>query len=89
VPAHLPEQQLTLLAERYRRYPGWIADPGKKPVVMACVDSITTRKLIWESQQDQAALFIDGRMQAEVMRILAHREGDDPQRYAASSVCRS
>ena len=80
----LPEQQMTLLAERYRRYPGWIADPGRKPVVMACVDNITTRKLIWESQQDQAALFIDGRMQAEVMRILAHREGDDPQRYAAS-----
>ncbi len=80
----LPELQLTLSAERYRRFPGWRANPGMKPVVMACVDSITTRKLIWESQQDHAALFLDGRMQAEVMRILAHDERMDPQRYAAS-----
>jgi len=80
----LPDMELTLLPERYRRFPGWSADAGRNPVVMACVDSITTRKLIWESQKGHAALFIDGRMQAEVMRILAQDERTDPQVYASS-----
>jgi len=80
----LPDMELTLLPERYRRFPGWSADAGRNPVVMACVDSITTRKLIWESQKGHAALFVDGRMQAEVMRILAQDERTDPQFYASS-----
>jgi len=39
--------------------------------VFACVDSITTRGLIWEAVRNQAAFFADGRMSAETLRVLA------------------
>ena len=39
-------------------------------VVFLCVDSITTRKFIWETIQNNVQLFTDGRMSAEVFRIL-------------------
>jgi hypothetical protein len=40
-------------------------------MVFCCVDSIATRKIIWESVRFRAALFLDGRMSAEVIRVLA------------------
>jgi sulfur carrier protein ThiS adenylyltransferase len=40
-------------------------------IVFCCVDSITTRRLVWEGLRQHAALFIDGRMTAEVIRVLA------------------
>lgn len=39
-------------------------------IVFCCVDSINTRKLIWEAVKDKVNCFIDGRMSAEVLRIL-------------------
>ena len=42
-----------------------------QPVVFCCVDSIATRRHIWNAVRDQAELFIDGRMAAEVARVLA------------------
>ncbi len=79
-----PSLALTVILDRFRRHPGWTADPGRIPVVMVCVDSIRTRKIIWESMQDHVALFVDGRMQAEVMRVLAQDERTDPQHYQDS-----
>ena len=38
--------------------------------VFCCVDSITTRKLIWDSIKDKVNFFVDGRMSAEVLRII-------------------
>lgn len=46
-------------------------DPDARPVVFACVDSITTRGVIWEAVKNPAAFFVDGRMSAEVIRVLA------------------
>jgi sulfur carrier protein ThiS adenylyltransferase len=40
-------------------------------VVVCCVDSITTRRMVWEAARGRAALFLDGRMAAEVVRVLA------------------
>ena len=40
-------------------------------VVFACVDSIQARRLIWESVRPEAAFFVDGRMSAEVIRVLS------------------
>jgi len=40
-------------------------------VVFCCVDSISTRRLVWESLRNDVALFLDGRMSAEVIRVLA------------------
>ncbi len=39
-------------------------------IVFCCVDSIDTRKTIFEQISNRADLFIDGRMSAEFMRIL-------------------
>ena len=40
-------------------------------VIFCCVDSIKTRKRIWESRQAQRSFFVDGRMAAEVIRVIA------------------
>jgi molybdopterin-synthase adenylyltransferase len=37
----------------------------------ACVDSIETRRLLWEAVRRRAGLFVDGRLSAEVVRVLA------------------
>ena len=47
-------------------------------VVFACVDSIETRRLIWESIKGSAGFFTDGRMSAEVLRVLT--ACDEPSR---------
>ena len=38
--------------------------------LFCCVDSIVTRRLIWDATKDLVAFFCDGRMTAEVLRIL-------------------
>jgi hypothetical protein len=50
-------------------------------VVFSCVDSIETRKLIWESVQQRTAAFFDGRMSAEVVRVLASANPTVDRRY--------
>ena len=40
------------------------------PVVFCCVDSIRTRRHIWNTVGERTALFIDGRMAAEVLRVI-------------------
>jgi sulfur carrier protein ThiS adenylyltransferase len=61
--------------ERFRRSSprtlAAFADPTVRPVVFCCVDSIATRQLVWEAVRPMAAFFADGRMSAEVIRILA------------------
>jgi hypothetical protein len=54
-----------IIPERFRRR----QEIGN--TVFACVDSIATRKILWESVRDRTSLFIDGRMAAEVLRVLA------------------
>jgi hypothetical protein len=39
--------------------------------VFACVDSIVTRGLVWEAVRGRAGFWADGRMSAEVVRVLA------------------
>ena len=39
--------------------------------VFLCVDSIQGRRLIWEVVREHAGFVIDGRMSAEVVRVLA------------------
>jgi len=40
-------------------------------VVFCCVDSVDIRRLIWEAVRDKSRIFIDGRMAAESLRVLA------------------
>lgn len=53
-------------------------------IVFACVDSIATRRLLWEAVRDRASLFIDGRMAAEVLRVLAVHDQASGQHYATT-----
>lgn len=66
-----PEVQIQTMPERFRRSMSFTSDAYRSTVLFCCVDSIVTRRLIWESVRSQAALFIDGRMSAEVIRVLA------------------
>jgi len=38
--------------------------------IFCCVDSIVTRKLIWDAVKDNVNFFVDGRMSAEVLRVI-------------------
>lgn len=55
-----------------------------QPIVFACVDSITARGLIWEAVKHTAAFFVDGRMSAEVIRVLAVKEPATDRHYAST-----
>jgi sulfur carrier protein ThiS adenylyltransferase len=50
-------------------------------VVFCAVDQIYTRRLIWESVKDMSKFFVDGRMTAEVLRILAACDPDSRKHY--------
>ena len=39
-------------------------------VVFCCVDKIETRRLVWESVKDRINFMVDGRMSAEILRVL-------------------
>ena len=49
--------------------------------VFCCVDSIDTRRLIWESVKDRSSFFCDGRMSAEVLRILTACDAAGREHY--------
>ncbi len=70
-----PEGRVEVVAERFRRSTvkslAAFADANIRPVIFACVDSIATRGLIWQSVKNTIAFFVDGRMNAEVIRVLA------------------
>ena len=50
-------------------------------VIFCCVDAIEIRRLIWESVKDKAGLFCDGRMSAEVLRILTAHDAKSREHY--------
>jgi sulfur carrier protein ThiS adenylyltransferase len=60
-----PEVQVLPVQERFRRSS---EDHGN--VVFLCVDSIETRKRIYEGLSHRVDLLCDGRMSAEVLRVL-------------------
>jgi molybdopterin-synthase adenylyltransferase len=67
-----PEALVIPRNERFRRTTGKQAIEGScSHIVFCCVDSIKTRRLVWEALRHHAALFLDGRMSAEVIRVLA------------------
>jgi sulfur carrier protein ThiS adenylyltransferase len=70
-----PEGRVETVAERFRRSMvrslAALADANTHLVVFACVDSIATRGLIWQAVKNTAGFVVDGRMNAEVIRVLA------------------
>jgi len=67
--------EMHTLAERFRRS----MEIGN--VVFCCVDSIQVRQLIWGAVADKVLFFSDGRMSAEVMRILVACDSDSRYHY--------
>jgi sulfur carrier protein ThiS adenylyltransferase len=59
-----PAMDIQMLHERFRKS----MDTGT--AIFCCVDSIETRRFIWRAVRDHAAFFTDGRMSAEVLRVL-------------------
>jgi molybdopterin-synthase adenylyltransferase len=57
--------EIRVEAQRFRRS----LDIGN--VLFVCVDKIETRQLIWEAAKDRVSFLADGRMSAEVLRVLA------------------
>jgi molybdopterin-synthase adenylyltransferase len=69
-----PSLHCRLFPERFRRSSAKMLEEiraaGSRPIVFCCVDSISTRQLVWESVQRRCAFFTDGRMSAEIIRVV-------------------
>ncbi len=80
-----PRMELHVIEERFRKSHVQKWPQGRQNAVFCCVDSITSRKLIWEAVQTRAHFFCDGRMAAEVIRVIT---SDTPamDRYYASTL---
>jgi len=50
-------------------------------IVFVCVDSINTRQIIWEAVKDKVNCFCDGRMSAEVLRVLTACDFESHKHY--------
>ena len=70
--------EIQLVNDRFRRS----METGN--AVFCCVDSIGIRQLIWQSGKDTAAFFADGRMSAEVLRILVACDSASRQHYPST-----
>ena len=67
--------QIQAVPERFRRS----MDIGN--IVFCCVDRIDVRRLIWEAVKDRVNLFCDGRMSAEVLRVLTACDSKSRKHY--------
>ena len=50
-------------------------------VLFCCVDQIDTRRQIWDAVQNKIEFFCDGRMAAEVLRVVTVSDSASRQRY--------
>ena len=66
-----PLLHIEAIPERFKRSTGRDRFQANEPVIFCCVDSIVTRRMIWETIRSSALFFVDGRMSAEVVRVLA------------------
>jgi len=67
--------EIHIVPERFRRS----MEIGN--VVFCAVDKIDVRRLIWESVKDKVSFFVDGRMSAEVLRIITACDCESRQHY--------
>jgi len=70
-----PRLEIEAVNERFKRS-GPVGN-----VLFCCVDSIETRRLIWESVRDRVAFFADGRMSAETLRVLVAADPASRKHY--------
>lgn len=53
-------------------------------ILFDCVDSIETRRLIWEAVKDQVQFYSDGRMSAEVLRVITVTDDASREHYPST-----
>ena len=70
--------EVTEIADRFRRS----MDVGS--VVFCAVDKIDTRRIIWQSVRDRVSFFADGRMTAEVIRVLTACDDRSRRHYSST-----
>jgi sulfur carrier protein ThiS adenylyltransferase len=70
-----PGCRIEAVGERFRRSMvksmAAFNDTQHHPVLFVCVDAIQTRAMIWEALRRVADFLVDGRMSAEVIRVVA------------------
>jgi sulfur carrier protein ThiS adenylyltransferase len=74
--------EITTVPERFRASSVRTWSSTKEIAVFSAVDDIETRKLIWQAVQEVAGFFTDGRMAAEIIRVLASGRPAVDQLYA-------
>ena len=79
-----PRMELHARRERFRRAAPRTWSTDREPAVFCCVDSIGARQLVWEAVKEVAAFFADGRMAAEVIRVLASGRPSLDTMYSAT-----
>jgi sulfur carrier protein ThiS adenylyltransferase len=79
-----PRMELHAVGERFRRSDVTRWPPVREICVFVCVDSIGTRRLVWEAVRARAAFLADGRMAAEVLRVLASGRPNADAAYPAT-----
>jgi sulfur carrier protein ThiS adenylyltransferase len=57
---------------------------GVDPVLFCCVDEVSARRLVWEATRQRVAFFADGRMAAEVLRVLASTDPPADAYYSST-----
>jgi len=70
-----PELNVEVTLDRFRRS----TEVGN--CVFCCVDSITTRRHIWDAVRDKVSFYCDGRMSAEVLRVITACDEKGRQYY--------
>lgn len=70
--------QIHTIPERFRRS----MEIGN--IVFCCVDRIDVRRLVWEAVKDRVNLLCDGRMSAEVLRVLTASDFESRKHYPTS-----
>ena len=66
-----PVIQIRAISTRFKRSTPRDQSLAEEPVIFCCVDKIDARRMIWESTRSSARFFVDGRMSAEVVRVIA------------------
>ena len=69
------ELAVEVVASRFRRS----MEVGN--AVFCCVDSIESRRFIWQAVQERVDFFCDGRMSAEVLRVLTAWDAPSREHY--------
>ena len=85
-----PDLVIRTHAHRFRRSsPGELAALKVRRdevdvALFCCVDDITARRLVWKASRDRLAFFADGRMAAEVLRVLVSTDPPCDDRYSST-----